>query len=231
VNSRLLTPPVEVITTTISTCGCSVSTSMWRTVAVSIGGAVTIASRFVTCDRGLSRDPHRLIDLATHQGEPQWRRVDVLGEQTVDEVPVAGLCRNPPGGRVRMLEQPQLLEACELVADRGGSHAKPVASDFEPTGAPAARLFLDDAAQNQFLTFAQHPEDSRSAAGDASGAVSAADSATGSADAQLGDGVADQARAALGRFELGARDTSATEETSPLTTTPRRSAPCRGIGR
>ena len=47
---RLVTPPVEVITTTISTCGWSVRTSMWRIVAVSIGGAVTSASRFVTWD-------------------------------------------------------------------------------------------------------------------------------------------------------------------------------------
>ncbi len=45
-----MTPPVEVITTTASTCGCSSSTSTWRIVAVSIGGAETIASRFVTCD-------------------------------------------------------------------------------------------------------------------------------------------------------------------------------------
>ena len=45
-----MTPPVEVITTTISTWGCRVRTSMWRIVAVSIGGAVTIASRFVTWD-------------------------------------------------------------------------------------------------------------------------------------------------------------------------------------
>ena len=49
-NSRLVTPPVEVITTTISTCGWSSRTSTWRIVEVSIGGAVTIASRFVTCD-------------------------------------------------------------------------------------------------------------------------------------------------------------------------------------
>ena len=51
VNSRLVTPPVEVITTTISTWGWSASTSTWRIVEVSIGGAVTIASRLVTWDR------------------------------------------------------------------------------------------------------------------------------------------------------------------------------------
>ena len=41
---------MDVITTTISTCGCSASTSMWRIVVVPIGGAETIASRFVTCE-------------------------------------------------------------------------------------------------------------------------------------------------------------------------------------
>ena len=50
VNMRLETPPVEVMITTISTCGCSASTSTWRIVVVSIGGAETIASRFVTCE-------------------------------------------------------------------------------------------------------------------------------------------------------------------------------------
>ena len=45
-----VTPPVEVMTTVITTCGCSWSTSTWRIVAVSTGGAETMASRFVTCD-------------------------------------------------------------------------------------------------------------------------------------------------------------------------------------
>ena len=47
---RLETPPVEVMITTISTCGWRTSTSTWRIVDVSIGGADTIASRFVTCE-------------------------------------------------------------------------------------------------------------------------------------------------------------------------------------
>ena len=47
---RLETPPVEVMITTIRTCGWSASTSTWRIVVVAIGGAETIASRFVTCD-------------------------------------------------------------------------------------------------------------------------------------------------------------------------------------
>ena len=46
----MVTPPVEVMTTTIATCGCSSSTSTRCMVAVSMGGADTSASRFVTCD-------------------------------------------------------------------------------------------------------------------------------------------------------------------------------------
>ncbi len=45
-----MTPPVDVITTTIATCGCSSRTSTRLIVAASIGGAVTSASRFVTCE-------------------------------------------------------------------------------------------------------------------------------------------------------------------------------------
>ena len=45
-----MTPPVEVITTTITTCGCSSSTSMWRISVVSSGGAVTSATSDVTCE-------------------------------------------------------------------------------------------------------------------------------------------------------------------------------------
>ena len=44
----MVTPPVEEMTTTIATWGCISSTSTCRIVAVSIGGAVTSARRFVT---------------------------------------------------------------------------------------------------------------------------------------------------------------------------------------
>jgi hypothetical protein len=45
-----VTPPVEVMITTIATWGWRSRTSTRRIVAVSIGGAVTSASRFVTWD-------------------------------------------------------------------------------------------------------------------------------------------------------------------------------------
>jgi hypothetical protein len=44
----LVTPPVDVITTTIATWGWSWSTSIRRIVVVAIGGAETIASMSVT---------------------------------------------------------------------------------------------------------------------------------------------------------------------------------------
>ena len=46
----MVTPPVDVMITTIATCGWSSSTSTRWIVAVSIGGAETIASRLVTWD-------------------------------------------------------------------------------------------------------------------------------------------------------------------------------------
>jgi hypothetical protein len=46
----LVTPPVEVITTIIATCGWSSSTSTCLIVVVPSGGAETIASRLVTCE-------------------------------------------------------------------------------------------------------------------------------------------------------------------------------------
>ncbi len=49
--TRLVTWPVDVITTTITTWGCSVSTSMWRMAVVDSAGAETMASSSVARDR------------------------------------------------------------------------------------------------------------------------------------------------------------------------------------
>ena len=48
--SRFVTDPVDVMTTVMTMCGCSGSTSTWRTVAVSTAGADTSASRRVSSD-------------------------------------------------------------------------------------------------------------------------------------------------------------------------------------
>jgi hypothetical protein len=65
VNTRLETPPVEVMMTTISTCGCSARTSTWRMVVVWIGGAETMARRFVTCER---------VSVVRRIASSTWRR-------------------------------------------------------------------------------------------------------------------------------------------------------------
>ncbi len=49
--TRLVTRPLVVITTTITTCGCSDSTSMWRMAVVASDGAETMASSSVACER------------------------------------------------------------------------------------------------------------------------------------------------------------------------------------
>ena len=64
---------MEVMITTISTCGWSTSTSTWRIVAVSIGGAETIASRFGDLRERLGRHAHRLVDLAADELQAQLR--------------------------------------------------------------------------------------------------------------------------------------------------------------
>ena len=73
VNTRLVTPPVEVIITTMSTCGWSTSTSTWR-----IGRGF---DRRRGDDRQQVRDlrerlgsPHRLVDLAADERELQRAR-------------------------------------------------------------------------------------------------------------------------------------------------------------
>ena len=55
--TRLVTAPVEVITTTITTWGCSSSTSTWRTDEVCGAGAVTMPSRLVTWATTSARRP------------------------------------------------------------------------------------------------------------------------------------------------------------------------------
>ena len=49
-NTRFVTPPVDVITTAMTTLGCSSSTSTCRIVVDASGGAETSASSCVTCE-------------------------------------------------------------------------------------------------------------------------------------------------------------------------------------
>ncbi len=154
-----MTPPVDVITTTIRTCGCSVSNSMWRIVEVSSGGAVTIASRFVTCEsasvvtRIASSTSRRTSDRLEHRLVHELR---VARDQAVDEVAVAGLGRHAAGRRVRMGEQAELLEVRELMADRGRAPLEARRQRLRADRRADVQVRLDDAPQHEFLSIAQH---------------------------------------------------------------------------
>ena len=95
--TRFVTPPVEVITTTIRTCGWSSSTSTWRTVAVSSGGAETSASSRVTCESvsvvSWSAASTSLRAAARSSGNALGPRLEPL-EQPVDVEAVAALGRD-----------------------------------------------------------------------------------------------------------------------------------------
>ncbi len=122
--TRFVTPPVEVMTTTMSTCGWSARTSTWRIVAVSTGGAETIASRFVTCESvsvvaRIASSTSRRTSWSSRPAVAAGQLAAVPGaEQAVDVEAVARVGRHAPRARVRMGEQPVLLEHRELVADR-----------------------------------------------------------------------------------------------------------------
>ncbi len=130
---------------------------MWRIVVVPIGGAVTIASRFVTCESVSVVDPHRLVDLAPHEREPELlaRR---LGQQPIDVVAVAGVRRHPARGRVRMGEQPALLEHGELVADRRrpGGHVRVGGERLRAHRLPGLREAVHHFAEEEGLTGRKH---------------------------------------------------------------------------
>ena len=77
-------------------------------------------------------------------------------EQPIDEVPVAGLGGHAAGGGVGMGEQSQVLEVGELVADRRRTPLELGAQRLATHGRAQLEVFLDEAAQHQFLTIAQH---------------------------------------------------------------------------
>ena len=93
----MVTPPVEVITTTIAIWGWSISTSTWRTVAVWSGGAETSAISRVTWESisvvAWSADSTSLRASVRSSGKVGGPRLRPL-EQPVDVVAVAAVGRN-----------------------------------------------------------------------------------------------------------------------------------------
>ena len=150
----MVTPPVEVITTTIATCGWSSSTSTRWIVAVSIGGAVTSASRFGHLRELLGGGAHRLVDLAAHRGQldlaPRHRQL-ALGEQLVDVEAVAAIGRHATRRGVRVLEQPGLLEVRQLGADGRGApgHVALLGDPLGADGLVQLDVSLDQLAQDE----------------------------------------------------------------------------------
>jgi hypothetical protein len=137
--------------TTISTCGWSSRTSMWRIVVVRIGGAETIASRSVT-SRERQRHPAGRLDLGR-----------AGGQHAVDVVAVPGVGRHPPGRRVRVRQQPQLLQHRELVADRrrAGGDVRIGGERLGADGLAGGGEAVDHLGEQQLLAGGEHPSNSR----------------------------------------------------------------------
>ena len=97
--TRLVTRPEVVMTTTMTTCGCSASTSMWRIVVAVSEGAEMTASSSVTRDSAsaVSRSASSISRAHAFVVERQ-RRFGVRGRRRsasgVDVVPVAGVGRH-----------------------------------------------------------------------------------------------------------------------------------------
>ena len=148
--SFFATPPAEVIVTTITTDGCSRSTSTWRTEAVSSRGAETSASRLVTWLSISVVDWSAASTSLPHRGqvEGEARRPRLLAlEHSLGVEAVAGVGRDPAGGGVRVGEQAELLELCELVAHRARRDGQPGALDerLRADGLAGGDVLLDQA--------------------------------------------------------------------------------------
>ena len=143
VKTRLETPPVEVMITTISTCGWSSSTSTWRIVVVRIGGAETIASRFVTCESASVVAPHRLVDLAAHERRAGARRAARRAAAGAARRRSSGSPRRSARGPRRCADA-RAAPAPRARRARCGRSTGPAltsgsaASAFEPTGCPVS---------------------------------------------------------------------------------------------
>ena len=155
------TPPVEVMITTITTCGCSASTSMWRIVAVFRGGAETTASRLVICDRVSVVAAHRLVHLLTDQRQLEpalTHEPPARAEHPIDHVALTGVGRHTTGGHVGMGEQTMLLEQRQFVA-----HGRGTAVDLGVGGdrlrrhrLTSAQVAVHDLAQDPLLALGKH---------------------------------------------------------------------------
>ena len=113
----------------------------------------------------LGRGAHRLVDLAAGELELQRRALALGRQQAVDEVAKAHIGRHAPGRRVRVGEQPVLLEHRQLVADgrRAGLQLGVGRQRARSHGLDGRLVGEHDLAQDQLLAGREHGFDCRSA--------------------------------------------------------------------
>jgi hypothetical protein len=164
VKIRFDTPPVEVMITTISTCGWSVRTSTWRIVAVSIGGAVTTASRFVTwlsaslVARIASSTSRRTSESSSglraggRSTSSCRRRSGSPGRSARGPAEVCGCARKPCSSR--------RASSLRIVDGRQSSSGSPTASSTRRDA--GVEVDSDDLAEDQLLARGRHATSARS---------------------------------------------------------------------
>jgi len=152
-STRLETPPVEVMITTMTICGCSGRTSMWRIVAVCSGGADTDRQEVRDLRQRLGREAHRLVDLAAGQRELDRAAARTLGQQRSTKLAVSPSRRDATRRGVRMREEAVLLEHRELVATVGRAGLQLGVGGDRPRRHGLHRRLVgeDDLAQDELL--------------------------------------------------------------------------------
>ena len=162
--TRFVTAPLEAITTTITTRGCSCRTSTRCTRARRRRRRGRDREQVGHPRERRGRLAQRLLDLAPHPGQVERRRVagprrGAGGEQRVGVEAIARVGRHPPGGGVRMGEEALALERRELgphrrAAPTRGPRASAIAA--EPDGLARLEVGVDGEAEDPLLALAQH---------------------------------------------------------------------------
>ena len=139
------------MTTTMRLVGCRASTSTWRIVAVSSVGRGDERQQPRRAGQHLRRRERARSRRASSAGRARsppaaLERLDEL--LRAEAVPALG--GHAPGGRVRVAEQTEALEARELAAHRRRGHAEAgaVSERARADGLPRRDVLLDDEAQD-----------------------------------------------------------------------------------
>ncbi len=128
-------------------CGCSSSTSTWRTVAAWSGGADTSASRRVSSESAsvVAWSVASTSPVFAERSSGKIERPPEPLEQRVDVDAVAAVGGDAARRRVRVRQQPARLELGELRPHGRRRHPQPAAGDevLRPDRLPRADVLLD----------------------------------------------------------------------------------------